>query len=959
MGLFSKSEAELKEIAAGLEKKQSELNNRESDLKSALQQLDYNRSLFESSKSQFETERFNHLEEVKRIGDSISAEKADIEKRRSDIALKESEAKAAFAAAQREAFEEVVEKRQAELDMRQKKLDDTAADLLKRLEDFHAKEGETAKRELELTEREQEANAGFADKTRALAEEASRQHQANQAEALRLKDLADTLAGDRQSVENEKDALLKRERELVAAEQTRDAGYTEERLKLDIETREKRTLMEAEITAAREARLSALEDEIAKLKSKRLENIADAEQIERERIRAEIAKEREDWVNEQESARKQLERDRLEIDRQRGAVSAIQSETERNKAELEAAERTLERKEEMLERRWQKKHDELDDSLAEKLQDERESMKEKNKTMKDRIDSLNDSLRTQDELFGAFEQLKRQLGDKDPAEYIRDLNSKTDEMKRLREELNTRPTEEMRTGFKEMETKVKEQKALAEQYKEQLEANNADAAEAVMLRHENSKLVAENRSLAQEAGIYKSLNNKCEAELKRLTAAYEKSSDNQKRYTQIEEPFIKADKAKNPDEKDIDEMTWLTNIKEKCDGVGIHFHPRILNAFHTALKISDWSILTILAGVSGTGKSELPRHYAHFGGIYFDEISVQPNWDSQESMLGFFNSIDDEFDAKSVLHFLAQSQKKWEEKTDTNMGYPGLNKAVCLVLLDEMNLAHPELYFAEFLSKLERRRGLKGLDVPYLSVSIGAGRPPYQLPLGRNVLWAGTMNQDETTKSLSDKVLDRSIIIHFPRPTELKRRDINALTDGKDGNRGAILHRKSWEKWLTRESPFSPEQVKPYKEFVEGINSSLEVAGRAFGHRVWQSIEHYMANYPGVRDAMNNADKNKHKLDDIMHTAFEDQLVQKIMPKLRGIDTRGKSKTECLDKIALQLNAVGVNRKPFNLKKDFNLACELGYGQFIWQSANYLNAEIKPEEVSSAEGQTASNGLEK
>ncbi|MDR2345897.1 MAG: hypothetical protein LBE18_07495, partial [Planctomycetaceae bacterium] len=128
----------------------------------------------------------------------------------------------------------------------------------------------------------------------------------------------------------------------------------------------------------------------------------------------------------------------------------------------------------------------------------------------------------------------------------------------------------------------------------------------------------------------------------------------------------------------------------------------------------------------------MPKLYAHYGGINFLPTSVQPNWDSQEAMLGFFNLMN-------------------------------------IVLLDEMNLAHVELYFAEFLSKLELRRGKKG-DVPNLEVKIGAGIAPYQLPIGRNVLWVGTMNQDETTKSLSDKVLDRGIIIHFPRPKQLERR---------------------------------------------------------------------------------------------------------------------------------------------------------------------------------------------
>jgi hypothetical protein len=219
-------------------------------------------------------------------------------------------------------------------------------------------------------------------------------------------------------------------------------------------------------------------------------------------------------------------------------------------------------------------------------------------------------------------------------------------------------------------------------------------------------------------------------------------------------------------------------------------------------------------------------------------------------------------------------------------------------------------------------------------VKIGAGLPPYQLPLGRNVLWTGTMNQDETTKSLSDKVLDRSIIIHFPRPTELKRRLKLAPLDEK--NRGRILHKVSWQAWLSQDSSFSDDAVKPFKQFIEGMNTALAVAGRAIGHRVWQSIEYYMANYPDVRAAQKATDKDE--LAKALHIAFEDQLVQKVMPKLRGIDTRGKSKTGCLDKILTQINN-GIGGNPFNLAEDFHLACELGYGQFIWQSANYLKDE--------------------
>lgn len=730
---------------------------------------------------------------------------------------------------------------------------------------------------------------------------------------------------ERQAIEQEKAKLIQREQAIIQAEQKRDAGFADERTAVNDEIREKRTQAEREITEAREKKLAALENEIADLKAKRLEAVSLAENAERERLQTEIAKEREAWVKQQDGERKLLNAERTELEKQKGALSALQSEVEGRKVELENAERTLERKEQRLEQQWARRNEKLDDEVEQRVDEYRKSLESFQSSAKQENNRLRDALRIQTELLSAFEQLRRQLGGKDPAEILRELNSQTDEIKRLREDLATRPTEEMRERFQALESEAKNQKARADEREQQIIAIQAAVAEVGDLRRHNSELSAENKSLAQRASIYEGAANEAQAELKRLRAAYERPAEMEARHKEIEMPHIGKDTAKQPIKADIDEMTWLTGIGNACDNYGLHFNPRILKAFHTSLKTAEWSPLTVLAGVSGTGKSELPRLYSHFGGIYFEPLSVQPNWDSQESMLGFFNSIDNKFDAQPVLRFLAQSQKPWSDD------YPGLQDAVCLVLLDEMNLAHPELYFAEFLSKLELRRGRKGSDVPFIPVKIGAGMQPYELPLGRNVLWTGTMNQDETTKSLSDKVLDRSIIINFPRPTELKRRLKLAPLD--NSNRGPLLHKASWQSWLAQGSNFADDQVKPFKDFIERINASLAVTGRALGHRVWQSIEYYMANYPDVRAA---ADKDT--FTKAMHIAFEDQLVQKVMPKLRGIDTRGKSKTECLDKIRGQI-ITGIDGNSFNLTEDFDLACELGYGQFIWQSANYLNAD--------------------
>jgi hypothetical protein len=216
-------------------------------------------------------------------------------------------------------------------------------------------------------------------------------------------------------------------------------------------------------------------------------------------------------------------------------------------------------------------------------------------------------------------------------------------------------------------------------------------------------------------------------------------------------------------------------------------------------------------------------------------------------------------------------------------------------------------------------------EVPKIGIDLGAGLKPYPLKLERNVLWTGTMNQDETTKSLSDKVLDRGNVISFPRPKKLERRKKLQLSEARP-----MIQFKVWQTWCCLESNLTEDDIKPYKEFLEQMNLHLESAGRALGHRIWQSLECYIANYPEVIAAKKkNLDKSE--IESAMKRAFEDQLVQKVMTKLRGIETTGTTKTKCLDPIRKQIEDFGLN-----LVTDFDLACKAGYGQFVWNSANYL-----------------------
>jgi hypothetical protein len=438
------------------------------------------------------------------------------------------------------------------------------------------------------------------------------------------------------------------------------------------------------------------------------------------------------------------------------------------------------------------------------------------------------------------------------------------------------------------------------------------------LKHLAGKYELDNRQLKDSMDLLEAENRGQREKLKRLGASFATPEEREERVANVRRPLSQfARVLPRLQQSEVDEMAWLHAIHQGCAAHGLYFERRILDAFHTALKTAEFSPLTVLAGASGTGKSELPRLYAHFGGINFLNVPVQPNWDSQESLLGYFNSIDDRFNAQPLLRLLAQAQEAPRDD------YPGLSDALNLVLLDEMNLAHVEMYFADFLSLLETRRSTQRDRVPALEVKLGANMPPYSLQLGRNVLWAGTMNQDETTKSLSDKVIDRGFILHFPRPLEFHRRaELKALPE-----RGAdLLRTETWGRWVKFRSSFDESEIGPFRACAQRINDAMAGAGRALGHRVWQSIEYYMANHPQVLEAQRAGDADE--LARKMHLAFEDQLVLKIMPKLRGIETRGNP---CLSRIRQEIVDGG-----YAILADFDRATEIGYGQFIWSSADYL-----------------------
>ena len=807
-----------------------------------------------------------------------------------------------------EAVKKALEAREEELAKWQKELAEKASELEMESVRIHQKNMAVDEREKTIEEGlKLKINSEYAEAKSKLSEEQAKSRvdfvaeldgKRDEFEKSRQKAIADLdkeLEGARTEAKKELDALIKRQ---------------EAELKRDREDSEK------ELQKQRE-------EQKVKLKEQRelaLQNI-ETEKAERT---AEL-KRRESALS-NERARVQAENDRVE---------GLEKELEKREEDLLDQQRILERDKRRLERE-RLRIDEADSNLTEVV----------NRKIEDTIKKLNQLIETKNkELDSLREQLAAAVGEIELVKSFREAYGEDPQV--------------LIQSIKQLEYSNKQLRDKLSNSSDKAELDSLSAAYRET-KAEKERLLEENRHLSDSQGrvasleaqfrTCESLENQLEAknqELVRLSTPEGRVADRDARIAAImtgamddKKDLVGAGDGFDSRYNKKDEIAWIEDVWKKCEEYGIKFNKRILYAFHTALKINEWSTITVLAGVSGTGKSELPRLYSEFGGLNFCSVAVQPNWDSQESMLGFFNSIDNQFEPEELLKFLVQCT------TD-----PRYNEYMSVVLLDEMNLAHVEHYFAEFLSKLESRRGLSRKDLPEIEVKLGAGVKPYGLKLSRTLLWTGTMNQDETTKSLSDKVLDRGIVINFPRPKNLESRaKMGLITDYINDDR-AKLHKDTWQSWTSHTIEFSEEQkkeVENYRIIVQKINNALEEVGRALGHRVWQSIEYYIANYPTVRQAMKYQPKQNEKgkivciptnseltgeLKEAMRTAFEDQIVQKIMPKLRGIETRDKRGKSSLDKIEDLL----VTHDFASLQEDFQIAREQGYGQFIWNSAKYLD----------------------
>ena len=251
-------------------------------------------------------------------------------------------------------------------------------------------------------------------------------------------------------------------------------------------------------------------------------------------------------------------------------------------------------------------------------------------------------------------------------------------------------------------------------------------------------------------------------------------------------------------------------------------------------------------------------------GIGFLPVSVQPRWDSPQDLMGFYNYIEGRYKPTDMAKAL------WSLDIENNP--EAIQDRMLLIMLDEMNLARVEYYFSDFLSRLENRPHRLNIDDKSkrkdseLEIEIPKNENENtRIFPGYNILFAGTMNEDESTQSLSDKVIDRSNILRFAAPEKI----IGSNKHGKPPKIKA-LNFEQWEKWVR--TPDQVDQETIVQSNIEKMSEIMSSFGRPFGHRLGISIKSYVANYPEVEGV------------DRMNCSLADQIEMRLLPKLRGVE---------------------------------------------------------------------------
>ena len=243
-----------------------------------------------------------------------------------------------------------------------------------------------------------------------------------------------------------------------------------------------------------------------------------------------------------------------------------------------------------------------------------------------------------------------------------------------------------------------------------------------------------------------------------------------------------------------------------------------IRRFIAGLAVSK---IVILQGMSGTGKTSLAYAMGEFLGNPSTVIPVQPMWKERTDLVGYYNEFTKRFNETTLL------QKMYEAN---------YSKSMYVTILDEMNIARVEYYFAEFLSLLE----IPNPERRYLDVVTDEwDNDPIQLKGGQmklpnNMWFIGTANNDDSTFAISDKVYDRAMIMNLDNKCEpFKAPRTKGIM---------VTAEKFYElaEEAMKEYPITNRNLKRLEKLDEYM---IKVFHITFGNRIMKQIKQYIPIY--------------------------------------------------------------------------------------------------------------------
>lgn len=270
----------------------------------------------------------------------------------------------------------------------------------------------------------------------------------------------------------------------------------------------------------------------------------------------------------------------------------------------------------------------------------------------------------------------------------------------------------------------------------------------------------------------------------------------------------------------------LNGVLEYVAASGFTFEPWQVATFITALRTKPF---VILAGISGTGKTKLPLLVAEATGVKAVIVPVRPDWTDSSDLLGY-ERLSGAFVPGRLLRLCEEAIRTPDKQY--------------FFILDEMNVARVEYYFAEVLSVMENRRKLQD---KIISEPLNPSAPNAQgvdwgaVYLPANVSLIGTVNMDETTHGFSRKVLDRAFVL------ELSEVDLANYP----GPRADLAPLASWSaaawapRYLRLADVDAPETNQAVTEAVNALvraNESLQPAQLQVGYRVRDEVALFCLN---------------------------------------------------------------------------------------------------------------------